>query len=624
MTTANFINPSGTGLTDYIFTSGLLEAWYGAGLTDLVIGDTFSSGTSGSSGLQYSFLEYIKCPASTGYAGLPLGCLECMNLAKVDYYTSLPNTTTQSNAFSGCNALQELHFPSDMINVTSYSNTFNSCFSLYSVTLPASMNFVTTINFFFSNCRGLKEVQIPNLPSLEFANSAFLNCVSLIELNIPGLRTTSGDLNLTGFADGCRGLQNINLPAIATGVIVNFNTAFRNCTSLIRIDIPTNIDVSDFSRTFEGCRSLLSLVLPTNAPSCSNLVGAFKDCNNLQSVTLPTTIGGTPAVNTNETFSGTRALLDVVIPSSYLLFNVSNMFLDSSVRSITLPNNAQDTVTTFATFASGCTNLETVVLPTSVNSVTTFANAFLNCHLLQSVTLPASMSLCTTFSNTFDGCRSLTSVTFPTALPSAGTTAFASCFRFCYSLTEVTLPATVNTNLNSFGATFLLCRNLKTVTLPTTQTTSLTATGLASMFEGCTSLKTVNNLNKIGNNAAGSTIYTSAEAMFGTISQGKTFLLESVDMTCKFSKFVLAGNASQFRSVSSLRLRNAGSGQYAGSSPHIDIKYTNLGQAALVQVFNDIPTVSGKTIDITDAVGAAALTAGERAIATGKGWTIIG
>jgi len=49
-----------------------------------------------------------------------------------------------------------------------------------------------------------------------------------------------------------------------------------------------------------------------------------------------------------------------------------------------------------------------------------------------------------------------------------------------------------------------------------------------------------------------------------------------------------------------------------------------LGQAALVQVFNDLPTITAKTINITGASGAAALTAPERAIATGKGWTITG
>lgn len=49
-----------------------------------------------------------------------------------------------------------------------------------------------------------------------------------------------------------------------------------------------------------------------------------------------------------------------------------------------------------------------------------------------------------------------------------------------------------------------------------------------------------------------------------------------------------------------------------------------MGQAALVTLFGDLPTLSGKQIVITGCTGAALLTAPERAIATGKGWNIIG
>ena len=101
--------------------------------------------------------------------------------------------------------------------------------------------------------------------------------------------------------------------------------------------------------------------------------------------------------------------------------------------------------------------------------------------------------------------------------------------------------------------------------------------------------------------------------------------MASLDLSTKFSKFVSTGyNTSARAPLSSLRLRNNGAGQYAGTSPQIDISYTSLGQAALVQVFNDLPTIVSKTINITGASGAAALTAPERAIATGKGWTIVG
>ncbi|NLX15017.1 MAG: hypothetical protein GXY44_15390 [Phycisphaerales bacterium] len=44
----------------------------------------------------------------------------------------------------------------------------------------------------------------------------------------------------------------------------------------------------------------------------------------------------------------------------------------------------------------------------------------------------------------------------------------------------------------------------------------------------------------------------------------------------------------------------------------------------LVEIFNNLKTVSGQTITITNNPGAASLTAAERAIATDKGWTITG
>ena len=89
------------------------------------------------------------------------------------------------------------------------------------------------------------------------------------------------------------------------------------------------------------------------------------------------------------------------------------------------------------------------------------------------------------------------------------------------------------------------------------------------------------------------------------------------------SVFRFNGDTNNTGNLQSLRLTQGGS-TYTSTSPQINCSYMQLGQAALVQVFNDLPTLVGKTINITANPGAALLTAGERAIATGKGWTIIG
>ena len=59
------------------------------------------------------------------------------------------------------------------------------------------------------------------------------------------------------------------------------------------------------------------------------------------------------------------------------------------------------------------------------------------------------------------------------------------------------------------------------------------------------------------------------------------------------------------------------------TAPQINISYTNMNRAALVRLFNSMPTVSdGQEIDVTGAIGAGDLTAEDIAIATGKGWTV--
>ena len=59
------------------------------------------------------------------------------------------------------------------------------------------------------------------------------------------------------------------------------------------------------------------------------------------------------------------------------------------------------------------------------------------------------------------------------------------------------------------------------------------------------------------------------------------------------------------------------------SSPQINISYTGLDRAALVNLFNSMPTVTNSQVcNITGATGAADLTAEDLAIATNKGWTV--
>jgi hypothetical protein len=299
--------------------------------------------------------------------------------------------------------------------------------------------------------------------------------------------------------------------------------------------------------------------------------------------------------------------------------NCANTFSGCiNLRRIELPNNAQNSLTAMNNMCTNCSSLQSVVLPTSMTSLTTLNQTFFNCFNLRSLTFPSTMNAVTTMNAMCNNCNNLKEITLPTSMTSLTSNGLGSAFNNCTMLKTLVLPATVNASLNSYINLANVCISLETLTLPTTQTTAVTT--IANMVQNCFSLKTINNIQFIGNTSTGATVYIDGT----NFSTGSYQFTGNADFYCKFSKLTMNGTASIQSLLSSLRLRNNGSGQYGGSSPQIDISYTSLSQVALIQVFTDLPTITSKTINITGASGAASLTPANRAIATGKGWTITG
>jgi hypothetical protein len=248
-------------------------------------------------------------------------------------------------------------------------------------------------------------------------------------------------------------------------------------------------------------------------------------------------------------------------------------------------------LTSLLTTFQGCSNLKTITLPSTLNSVTTFGSSFNGCFTLTSVTLPTSMTSCTNFVSVFQNNYQLRSVTLPTSI-SINATNFSSLFSGCYSLNSVSFPSSQQLiNLNTISGMFLNCSNLTTIT----------------------------NFNFLGalNNFASLNADANTQAR-----------LTSISFSAFLSKLNISGSVNTNRAdVQSVRLLNATSGQWSGTSPQINVSNTNMSTANLVQLFNDMAAqgnVVSKTINITTAIGTAGLTAADRLIITSKGWTITG
>ena len=160
-------------------------------------------------------------------------------------------------------------------------------------------------------CDGLEEI----------GEEAFLNCTSLLRIDIPASVNSIGD---SAFC-GCSDLKEVNL---CDGLEVIGEEAFRECTSLLRINIPASVN-SIGDSAFWGCSDLKEVNL------CDGLevIGeeAFGVCTSLLRINIP---GSVNSIG-NAAFQDCRFLRNIVISHSSALEQDGLDFFDSFRESFT-------------------------------------------------------------------------------------------------------------------------------------------------------------------------------------------------------------------------------------------------------------------------------------------------
>lgn len=245
--------------------------------------------------------------------------------------------------------------------------------------------------------------------------------------------------------------------------------------------------------------------------------------------------------------------------------------------------------------------------------ITDYSNTFykvssptVSCYLLKEASIP-SFANCSSTSYMFSSCSSLEKINLPNSW--GGVTNASYMFQSCGFL-SITLP---NSWGNITNTSYMLSYNYRLigVKLPSSMGNITDASG---MFNYCQSIRYINNDNYIGS----STNNCNMELILDWATNMDSFTTSS-----KLSKIEASGayygSTQDYKlNLSSLRLLNANS-TFTGSSPQVNVSYTNLSASALNTLFGDLPTLTGKTIKITGATGAATC---NTSIATAKGWTV--
>jgi len=604
----------------------VLEAYYGDSTQTTAV--NFSSqGQNYLSLGQYQNLQYVKLPATVSWTSWNAMFYACSSLLKVVMPTSNSAMTQLSTTFYECFALLEVTFPSNSTGITTLAQTFQSCINLRSVTFPTTMNSCTGMDSCFNTCVNLRSITLPSINSVSAMSSTFTNCQQLEWVKFTSMPTVVGSINMSSCFSSCFNLQNVYFPATGTATsIYNFNSAFNSCRQLKSIVLPSNINASTYTNAFSGCTMLASCILPTNAANCNSYTNMFTNCVNLIRITLPTAPtaanGQNGEVSISQMFFSCNKLQEITIPAGYVIRDMAYVCNDcQSLKTFTWTPGNQLALTSLYGAFQNCYLLTSFTMPTNFAVLTSLQNTFTNCKSLLTVTLPSTLNAVTTMANCFQGCNLLTSVTLPTSMSAC--TSFSFTFQGCYSITSITLPNTVGA-VTTFRACFYTCVSLKTCVLPGAAQLSL-VTDIDLMFYQCSNLTTLTNFAKIGSLTA--TPLMSANTMFYNRFTGGS----AISFSGPLSKLDISSNSGQANyvtDVQSVRLTNASAGQWTGSSPQINISDTNMSTAQIVQLFNDMAAqgtqATTKTINITRATGAAALTAADRLIITSRNWTITG
>ena len=406
-------------------------------------------------------------------------------------------------AFAYCANVEKITFEGKRIeNLTTGTASFSYCSKLHTVTFGGTGDETTTET-------GSITLGAQSFTPSADANTVLRNVVFENGTNVKALGTSS--------FEGQKGIYTINY---GKNIIVEEigASAFKNCSSLILIDIPASTKKIG-NNAFDGCSGALSVTFNEGGSNVTFGSSAFANCTKLAKVEIPSTVTVFPG----SAFNGCDALNEIIVSKdnknitavNNIVYGidanknpVSILFYPKALNADpeTLKTLPWDTITTIGeTVFSNNKKVTELVIG---KNVTTIENgAFSGCTALTKVTTQAGGSALTIGNSAFEGCTALATVELPAYTTSIGNKAFykakfasftmpasmvqigSSAFEGNTSLAAITITA----KISSVGAgAFAGCTSLATVTFEESATkVALLGTTSSGVFQKCSKVTTV-------------------------------------------------------------------------------------------------------------------------------------
>ncbi len=555
---------------------------YGAG--DVLIGESAETNTG--TAVEYVLPSVGGVPNSAGYSTFKVvvmpttahhitGFSAVYQILEAKFNT--PYMLSLASAFANIKSITNIEFVSDMNSLTTLASFCTGTTNLFSVVFK-NMNLLNTLASAFQSS-GVKLVTFPaSLPELTTLSNTFFSASRLVSITYPQMDK-----------------------------LTTMQTCHNANPALAKVILPTSVPLlNSMLQTFASCPMLTYVTSFTNAPLLANMNQTFQSCN-LYAYSFPATMAALSTMN--STFISNPLLKTVTMPTS----SVNLSILQSTFQN--------------------CTSLETSVIAADATNITTMSSTYYGCSKLNSSILPATMNLCTQWSSTYYNCAKLPAITLPTS--ATGVQNASSMFYQCYLLANITFPQTMNA-LTTFDQVCYSCTALTSAVLPkyanalTTLNKSFSTTpnlGTVTMPDALPAITTLDQMLYHTANIStpltlSSCVFPSTQVSANVFARGRAGITAINWPTLRVTAFSAYGAMTGLGvlNLNSLNIDFANS-TFSGASPQLNISQNKLDATELNRIFTALPTVSGKTLNITDCTGAATCT---KSIATAKGWTITG
>ena len=567
---------NGGGTIKYYMQPMLERIWY---VPELIYFYNGSSTSSSGNGTMLLERDKIANGSGTALTSMYAAWVFCYNLQSLDIselYT--PNVANLSCAFEYCKKLEYIdvsHF--NTAKVTTISYMFDYCQRLKELDLRTWNTEKLTGNgltYTFRYCYALKKIlglenfYTNNLTSLV---STFNTCYSLENLSGIINWNTSNITSLNSTFASCHKIKILNLKNWDISKVTNIGAIFSNCQSLEHIQFPTvqtGTLSGSISSLFYYCWNLQEVDLTWIKPitnAVTSVAYLFYYCRSLSEINIPEgwdLTGCIASESFHRVFSGCYKLQKITGISNWDVSNYNysmNYFFDS------------------------CYCLKELDIKNWCPHPTTMYNFFNECRSLEEIDLTGwhwekmtgSALYCT-----FNGCYSLKSIKGIEHMGDSGNiTSCNATFQSCYSLISIpNISSWDVSKVTTCASMFYDCRSLQSLTI--TNWTLTKCTAITSMFRYCYNMR---ELDLSGWSLPALT--TNPDYIF-----------------CDMWSLVKC------------------SGLPIGLNHRYQSAFS-LPEDQWIRIFNQLPTVSGKTLNITTA-NINRLTTATKAIATNKGWTL--